>query len=330
MQARFFLAVGFSASFLPAITHGSCPNPLLINPPETNRSFSSINGLGVMVNGKQQNTMSWIDSPWGWFPMYSPSTAAATPGVSPGEVYKDESMIIDMLSDMSIAGFAIQAGITDPLDGKVRWVNSFTAEYRKNGENGLTSVDNGDVFDNYPNVLAKGKYATVFFKKSVVARYFKLHVKTFEGEIPAIRVGLLKCPVQTTQPPSPQTTQPTSPQTTRPPNPQTTRPPSSQTTRPESCPIQSVVSTDNTITFSGSVVTACECVHEKKCEKIPWVSTHFLVSDTRSFKISRCGQPRFNIFFSWTPTVGYFLLVDTHGLKIGSSGHRRFIQWTHQ
>jgi len=133
-----------------------------------------------------------------------------------GSGQDDHWMIIDMGSDLSIAGFAVQAGAE--YDG-YEWINSFNAESWKDGGSPETlfNANYNIAFTNYPKLHSEGQYAEVFFRKSVVARYFKISVVSFENS-PAMRVGALQCTVKATE--------------------------------PESCPIQSVVSTDNTITFS--------------------------------------------------------------------------------
>lgn len=176
---------GFSGEFCSTPYSGSqCASLELLNPPETDRQFSTVKRLAKLEDGSTHRTMSWIDSPAGWFPDWTGT----------GSSLRHQWITIDLKSDMSIVGIAIQ-GSSDTYAAGTGWVSSFTVEYRIDGGSEDRQIyDYGiqKVFRNYPKFSSYGQYASVLFDEAVVGRY--ITIRTVSIEIyPAMRVGLLKC-----------------------------------------------------------------------------------------------------------------------------------------
>ena len=154
----------------------SCPSgTTLLNPAESTRSYSSVWDSNPIGTG---HARSMIDSIQAWSAQYN-------------EV--GEWMMIDLESSLPVAGLAIQGRATSSTQ---QWVTGYTVQYWLDGETSADAkyIDSEFMFT-VPKKLGSyrdGEYNEIYFVTGVVARYFKITVKTWTSHI-SMRAGVLMC-----------------------------------------------------------------------------------------------------------------------------------------
>ena len=145
---------------------------LLINPPELSRSYNSVLLNNAPGTGWAQ---SMIDSPLCWAAKF---------------LAAGQAMVLDLGFDQTIDGLAIQARAASS-----QMVTSYFVQTWKEGETSddAVDVDNKHIYNGYPILNLDGQYNEVFFMGSVVGRYFKIVVRTWNNYI-SMRAGAIQCP----------------------------------------------------------------------------------------------------------------------------------------